>query len=135
GQVAIRFDARGPNSTLVTACAASANAVGEAFRILQRGEADVMITGGAEASIVPLGMAGFCAMKALSTRNDDPAGASRPFDRGRDGFVMAEGAGALILETLEHARRRGAPVYAEIVCYATTADAHHITQPAPGGEG
>ncbi|HEY8394930.1 MAG TPA: beta-ketoacyl-ACP synthase II [Thermaerobacter sp.] len=135
GQVAIRFGARGPNSTLVTACAASAHAVGEAFRILQRGEADVMITGGAEASIVPLGLAGFCAMKALSTRNDDPAGASRPFDRGRDGFVMAEGAGALILETLDHARRRGAPVYAEIVGYATTADAHHITQPAPGGEG
>ncbi|HEY8414317.1 MAG TPA: beta-ketoacyl-ACP synthase II [Thermaerobacter sp.] len=135
GQVAIRFGARGPNSTLVTACAASAHAVGEAFRTLQRGEADVMITGGAEASIVPLGLAGFCAMKALSTRNDDPAGASRPFDRGRDGFVMAEGAGALILETLEHARRRGAPIYAEIAGYATTADAYHITQPAPGGEG
>ncbi|PZN12969.1 MAG: beta-ketoacyl-[acyl-carrier-protein] synthase II [Bacillota bacterium] len=135
GQVAIRFGARGPNSTLVTACAASAHAVGEAFRILQRGEADVMITGGAEASIVPLGLAGFCAMRALSTRNDDPAGASRPFDRDRDGFVMAEGAGALILETLEHARKRGVPIYAEIVGYATTADAYHITQPAPGGEG
>ncbi|MFS8641327.1 MAG: beta-ketoacyl-[acyl-carrier-protein] synthase II, partial [Symbiobacteriaceae bacterium] len=135
GQVAIRFGPRGPNSTLVTACAASAHAVGEAFRILQRGEADVMITGGAEASIVPLGLAGFCAMRALSTRNDDPAGASRPFDRDRDGFVMAEGAGALILETLEHARKRGVPIYAEIVGYATTADAYHITQPAPGGEG
>ena len=135
GQVAIRFGARGPNSTLVTACAASAHAVGEAFRILQRGEADVMITGGAEAAIVPLGVAGFCAMKALSTRNDDPAAASRPFDRDRDGFVMAEGAGALILETLEHARRRGARVYAEIIGYGTTADAYHITQPAPGGEG
>ena len=135
GQVAIRYGARGPNSTVVTACAASAHAVGEAFRILQRGEADVMITGGAEAAIVPLGLAGFCAMKALSTRNDAPQAASRPFDRGRDGFVMAEGAGALILETLEHARRRGARIYAEIIGYGTTADAHHITQPAPGGEG
>ncbi|QIA26912.1 beta-ketoacyl-ACP synthase II [Thermaerobacter sp. PB12/4term] len=135
GQVAIRYGARGPNSTLVTACAASAHAVGEAFRILQRGEADVMITGGAEAAIVPLGLAGFCAMKALSTRNDAPEAASRPFDRGRDGFVMAEGAGALILETLEHARKRGARIYAEIIGYGTTADAHHITQPAPGGEG
>ena len=135
GQVAIRYRARGPNTTVVTACAASAHAIGEAFRILQRGQADVMITGGSEAAIVPLGLAGFCAMKALSTRNDRPEAASRPFDRGRDGFVMAEGAGALILETLEHARRRGARIYAEIIGYGSTADAHHITQPAPGGEG
>ncbi|QBS37790.1 beta-ketoacyl-[acyl-carrier-protein] synthase II [Thermaerobacter sp. FW80] len=135
GQVAIRYGARGPNTTVVTACAASAHAIGEAFRILQRGQADVMITGGSEAAIVPLGLAGFCAMKALSTRNDRPEAASRPFDRGRDGFVMAEGAGALILETLEHARRRGARIYAEIIGYGSTADAHHITQPAPGGEG
>src|SRR5690606_12151279 len=135
GQVAIRYRARGPNTTVVTACAASAHAIGEAFRILQRGQADVMLTGASEAASVPLGLGGWRAGVALSTRNDRPEAASRPFDRGRDGFVMAEGAGALILETLEHARRRGARIYAEIIGYGSTADAHHITQPAPGGEG
>jgi 3-oxoacyl-[acyl-carrier-protein] synthase II len=135
GQISILTGARGPNTTLVTACASSANAVGEAFRIIQRGEADAMLTGGSEAAFVPLTFAGFCAMKALSTRNDDPAGASRPFDAGRDGFVLGEGGGALVLESLEHARARGARVYAELCGYGMSADAHHITAPAPGGEG
>ncbi|AOT68392.1 beta-ketoacyl-ACP synthase II [Geosporobacter ferrireducens] len=135
GQVSMTFGAKGPNTTVVTACASSTNSVGEAFRIIQGGEADIMITGGAEASITPLAIAGFCAMKAMSTRNENPQKASSPFDKNRDGFVMGEGAGILILEELEHAIKRGAPIYAEIVGYGMSADAYHITAPAPGGEG
>ena len=135
GQVSMTFGAKGPNTTVVTACASSTNSVGEAFRIIQNGEADVMITGGAEASITPLAIAGFCAMKAMSTRNENPQKASSPFDINRDGFVMGEGAGILILEELEHAVKRGAPIYAEMVGYGMSADAYHITAPAPGGEG
>ncbi|SHI81296.1 3-oxoacyl-[acyl-carrier-protein] synthase II [Geosporobacter subterraneus DSM 17957] len=135
GQVSMTFGAKGPNTTVVTACASSTNSVGEAFRIIQNGEADVMITGGAEASITPLAIAGFCAMKAMSTRNENPQKACSPFDINRDGFVMGEGAGILILEELEHAVKRGAPIYAEMVGYGMSADAYHITAPAPGGEG
>lgn len=135
GQVSMTFGAKGPNTTVVTACASSTNSIGEAFRIIQNGEADVMITGGAEASITPLAIAGFCAMKAMSTRNENPQKASSPFDINRDGFVMGEGAGILILEELEHAIKRGAPIYAEMVGYGMSADAYHITAPAPGGEG
>lgn len=135
GLVSMRYGARGPNYATVSACASSAHAVGDAYRVLQRGEADVMIAGGAEASVTPMSMAGFAAMHALSTRNHDPAGASRPFDAGRDGFVLGEGAGALILETLEHARSRGAPILGELVGFGQTADAHHLTAPAPGGAG
>lgn len=135
GQTAIAFGFRGPNTTLVTACASGANAIGEAFRILQFGEAEVMITGGTEAAFVPLAFAGFCSMRALSTRNDEPEAASRPFDAGRDGFVMGEGAGILVLERLDHALRRGAPILAEVLGYGMTADAHHITAPAPQGDG
>ncbi|MFO7246088.1 MAG: beta-ketoacyl-ACP synthase II [Thermaerobacter sp.] len=135
GQTAIQFGFRGPNTTLVTACASGANAIGEAFRILQFGEAEVMITGGTEAAFVPLAFAGFCAMRALSTRNHEPERASRPFDAERDGFVMGEGAGILVLERLDHALRRGAPILAEVLGYGMTADAHHITAPAPNGDG
>lgn len=135
GQIAMFFKAKGPNSTVVTACASSADAIGQAFRAIERGDADVMITGGAEAALVPIAFAGFCSMKALSTRNDDPKGASRPFDAGRDGFVMGEGGGMIILESLDHARARDAKVLAELVGYGATADAHHITEPAPEGEG
>ncbi|MBB6217809.1 3-oxoacyl-[acyl-carrier-protein] synthase II [Anaerosolibacter carboniphilus] len=135
GQVSMAFGAKGPNTTIVTACASSTNSIGEAFRIIQRGDADIMITGGAEASITPLSVAGFCSMKAMSTRNDDPAAASRPFDKDRDGFVMGEGAGILIVEELEHAIKRGANIYAEVVGYGMSADAYHITAPAPEGEG
>jgi 3-oxoacyl-[acyl-carrier-protein] synthase II len=135
GQVAILTGARGPNTTLVTACASSAHAVGEALRLIQRGDADVMITGGSEAAFIPLTFAGFCAMRALSTHNDDPAGASRPFDRERDGFVLGEGGGALVIESEAHARRRGARIRAELCGYGMTADAFHVTQPSPGGEG
>ncbi|MBE3590274.1 MAG: beta-ketoacyl-ACP synthase II [Firmicutes bacterium] len=135
GQAAIDYGLRGPNATYVTACASSAHAIGEALRILQRGDADVMVVGGSEAAFVPIAIAGFSSMKALSTRNDDPERASRPFDAERDGFVMGEGAGALILETEAHARRRGARILAELCGYGSTADAYHITQPAPGGEG
>ncbi len=135
GQVAIHFGAKGPNSCTVTACASGSNAIGDAFRLIQRGEVQAVITGGAEAAVTPLSMAGFCAMKALSTRNDEPEKACRPFDRDRDGFVMGEGAGILLLEELEHARARGAKIYAEIVGYGLTCDAHHMTNPAPGGEG
>lgn len=135
GQAAIRHGFKGPNATLVTACASSANSIGEAFRILQRGQADLVVSGGSEAALVPIAVAGFCSMKALSTRNDDPQGASRPFDRERDGFVIGEGSGALVLETLDHARARGARIYAEIVGYGMTADAYHITAPSPEGEG
>jgi 3-oxoacyl-[acyl-carrier-protein] synthase II len=135
GLVSIRIGARGPNYATVSACASSAHAIGEAFRLIQHGKADVMITGGAEAAITPLSVAGFGNMKALSMRNDDPAGASRPFDKGRDGFVIGSGAGVVILESLDHAMDRGARIRAEVVGYGMSADAHHMTQPAPGGEG
>jgi len=135
GQVSILFGAKGPNYCTVSACSSGAHAVGEAFRIIQNSEADVMIAGGAEAPVTPISFAGFCSMKAMSTRNDDPTGASRPFDSQRDGFVMGEGAGILILEELEHARKRGAAILAEIIGYGATGDAHHMTAPAPEGEG
>jgi len=135
GHVSIRFGARGPNSATATACSASAHAVGDAFKIIQRGDADVMICGGAEAAITPMGVGGFAAMKALSTRNDEPTRASRPFDAQRDGFVVGEGSGVLILEALERAQRRGAPILAEIVGYGMSGDAYHITQPAESGDG
>jgi|SRR6187402_143768 len=135
GQIAIRHNARGPNLTCATACTTGAHDIGEAFRILQRGEADVMIAGAAEAAVTPLSMAGFSAMKALSTRNNDPEHASRPWDVARDGFVTGEGAGILVLETLEHARARNAPVLAEIVGYAANADAFHTNAPPEDGSG
>lgn len=135
GQVAIVFGAKGPNQTVVTACASGTNAIGDALRIIQRGDADMIITGGTEAAVTPIAVAGFCSMRALSTRNNDPRGASRPFDKDRDGFVLGEGSGILILEELGHAIKRGARIYAEVVGYAMTADAHHITAPAPGGAG
>jgi len=135
GHVAIRFGAKGPNFCTVTACASGSNAIGDAFRLLQRGEVQAVIAGGTEAAVTPLSVAGFSAMKALSTRNHAPEQACRPFDRDRDGFVMGEGAGILLLEELEHARSRGAKIYAEIVGYGLTCDAHHITNPAPAGEG
>jgi len=135
GAVAMQFDLRGPNMGLVTACATGCHSIGEAFWTIKHDDADIMVAGGAEASIVPLGLAGFCALKALSTRNDDPLHASRPFDRDRDGFVMSEGAGVLVLEELGHAVRRGAPILAEVVGYGATADAYHITSPAPDGNG
>ena len=135
GQVSILFGAKGPNYCTVSACSSGAHAVGEAFRIIQNSEAEVMIAGGAEAPVTPVSFAGFCSMKAMSTRNDDPTRASRPFDSQRDGFVMGEGAGILILEELEHARKRGAAILAEIIGYGATGDAHHMTAPAPEGEG
>lgn len=135
GLAAIALGAKGPSSAVATACAAGSNAIGDAFRILQLGKADAMICGGAESAITPLGVAGFASAKALSFRNDDPATASRPFDAERDGFVIGEGAGILVLETLTHAEARGATVLAEIVGYGTTCDAHHITAPTPGGVG
>lgn len=135
GQVSIALGAKGPNATVVTACASATHAIGDSFKLLQRGDADVMITGGAEASITNMAVAGFCAMKALSTHNDEPQKASRPFDKNRDGFVIGEGAGILVLETLEHAQARGAEIYGEVIGYAATGDAHHITAPAPEGEG
>jgi 3-oxoacyl-[acyl-carrier-protein] synthase II len=135
GQVSIRFGAKGPNSATCTACSASAHAIGDSFEIIRRGRADVMIAGGSEAAITPMGVGGFAAMRALSTRNDDPARASRPFDLHRDGFIMGEGAGVIVLEELEFARRRGAPVYAEIVGYGMSADAFHITAPSEDGDG
>jgi 3-oxoacyl-[acyl-carrier-protein] synthase II len=135
GKISIRLGFRGPNFAAVSACASGAHAIGEALRILQKGDADAMVTGGAEAAVTPLAMGGFCAMKALSTRNEAPAKASRPFDKERDGFVMGEGAGICVLETLDHARARGATILAELTGYGATGDAHHVTAPAPDGEG
>ncbi len=135
GLAAIALGAKGPSSAVATACAAGSNAIGDAFRLLQLGKADVMVCGGAEASITPLGVAGFASAKALSFRNDDPTTASRPFDAERDGFVIGEGSGVLVLETLEHAKNRDATIHAEIVGYGMTCDAHHITAPTPGGVG
>ncbi len=135
GVVSMQFGAKGPNYATVSACATSAHAIGDAFRTIQYGDADIMITGGAEATVTPMAIGGFANMKALSERNDTPESASRPFDRTRDGFVMGEGAGILILEELEHARARGATIYAEIVGYGATGDAYHLTAPAPDGEG
>ncbi|HXE31756.1 MAG TPA: beta-ketoacyl-ACP synthase II [Terriglobales bacterium] len=135
GHVSIRYNARGPNSAACTACASGAHSIGDAFRLVQHGYADAMIAGGAEAAITPLSVAGFASMKALSTRNDDPARASRPFDLTRDGFVIGEGGGMLVLEELEFARRRGAAILAEVVGYGMSADAFHITMPAETGEG
>jgi 3-oxoacyl-[acyl-carrier-protein] synthase II len=135
GLAAIALRAKGPSSAVATACAAGSNAIGDAFRLIQLGLADVMVCGGAESAITPLGVAGFASAKALSFRNDNPAAASRPFDLERDGFVIGEGAGVLVLESLSHAQERGATVLAEIVGYGTTCDAHHITAPSPGGVG
>lgn len=133
GQIAIALGSKGPNITVVTACASGTNAVGEAFKTLQRGAASVVLAGGTETPIVPIAMAGFCSMRAMSTSNDEPQRASRPFDRNRDGFVIGEGAGIMVLETLEHATTRGAMIYGEIAGYGCTADGYHITAPEPGG--
>lgn len=135
GVVSMRFNAKGPNYATVSACATSAHAIGDAFRTIQYGDADIVITGGSEATVTPMAIGGFANMKALSERNESPATASRPFDATRDGFVMGEGAGIVILEELEHARRRGARILAEVVGYGATGDAYHLTAPAPGGEG
>jgi 3-oxoacyl-[acyl-carrier-protein] synthase II len=135
GHISIRYGAKGPNSATATACSASAHAVGDSFRLIQHGDAEVMICGGSEAAITPMGVGGFAAMKALSTRNDSPTTASRPFDADRDGFVIGEGAGILILESLEYAERRGAKILAEIVGYGMSGDAHHITAPEENGDG
>jgi 3-oxoacyl-[acyl-carrier-protein] synthase II len=135
GQISIRFGARGPNSCAVTACASGAHSIGDAMRIIQRGEADAMLAGGAESAVTPLAVAGFAASRALSTRNQEPEKASRPFDRERDGFVLGEGAGIILLEEMESARERGARIYAELVGYGMTADAYHMTAPPDDGEG
>jgi 3-oxoacyl-[acyl-carrier-protein] synthase II len=135
GVISMRFGAKGPNSSVVTACATGNHAIGEAMRIIERGDADVMIAGGSEAIIIPLTIAGFCQMKAMSTRNDEPTKASRPFDAERDGFVCGEGGGLIVLESLEHARARDARIYAEVVGYGMTSDAHHMTAPDPEGDG
>ena len=135
GVISMRLGAKGPNSAVVTACATGNHAIGDATKIIQRGDADVMIAGGSEAIIIPLTIAGFCQMKAMSTRNDDPTRASRPFDAERDGFVCGEGGGLVVLESLEHARRRDARIYAEVIGYGMTGDAHHMTAPDPEGDG
>jgi 3-oxoacyl-[acyl-carrier-protein] synthase II len=135
GNISIRYGARGPNSATATACSASAHAIGDSFKIIERGAAEMMICGGTEATITPMGIGGFASMRALSTRNDDPAHASRPFDANRDGFVVGEGAGILTIESLEHAQKRNAPILAEIVGYGMSGDAYHITQPAENGDG
>jgi 3-oxoacyl-[acyl-carrier-protein] synthase II len=135
GQVAIRANCRGPNKAVVTACATGSHALGDAARLIERGDADVMVAGGSEAGTTPLGVAGFCSIKALSTRNENPEAASRPFDKDRDGFVMGEGSGALILESREHAEKRGADIYASLSGYGQTCDAHHMTAPRDDGEG
>ncbi len=135
GQVSIRLGAKGPNSATCTACSASAHAVGDAFETIRRGLADVMVAGGSEAAITPMGVGGFAAMRALSTRNDEPTLACRPFDKDRDGFIIGEGAGVMILEALEHAQARGASIYAELVGYGMTGDAYHVTAPAEDGDG
>lgn len=135
GLISMKYGAKGPNLSVCSACATGTHSVGDAFRIIQRGDADAMIAGGTESTVTMLGIAGFNVMKALSTRNDDPKRASRPFEKNRDGFILAEGAGILILEEYEHARKRGAKIYGEISGYGLTSDAHHLTAPAPGGEG
>jgi len=135
GQISITFGLKGPNSAVATACASGTNAIGDAFKVIQRGEADIMVSGGSEAAITPMGVGGFAQMKALSRRNDAPEKASRPFDRDRDGFVMGEGAGILILEEYEHAKRRGAQIYAELLGYGMSGDGCHITAPDPEGRG
>ena len=135
GLISMYFNLRGPNFATCSACATANHAIGEAWRTIKMGDAQVMLAGGSEAAVIPIGIAGFCAMRAMSTRNDDPQHASRPFDKDRDGFVMGEGAGVLVLEELEHAKKRGAKIYCEIAGYGNTADAHHLTSPAPGGEG
>jgi 3-oxoacyl-[acyl-carrier-protein] synthase II len=135
GLFSMFYNLRGPNFATCSACATANHAIGEAWRTIKMGEAQMMFAGGAEAAVVPIGIGGFCAMRALSTRNDDPQHASRPFDKERDGFVMGEGAGVIVLEELEHAKKRGAKIYCELAGYGNTADAHHLTAPAPGGEG
>ena len=135
GLLSMYFNLRGPNFATCSACATANHAIGEAWRTIKMGDASIMFAGGSEAAVIPIGIGGFCAMRAMSTRNDDPKHASRPFDKDRDGFVMGEGAGVLVLEELEHAQKRGAQIYCEITGYGNTADAHHLTAPAPGGEG
>jgi 3-oxoacyl-[acyl-carrier-protein] synthase II len=135
GLISMYFNLRGPNFATCSACATANHAIGEAWRTIKMGDAQVMLAGGSEAAVIPIGIAGFCSMRAMSTRNDDPKTASRPFDKDRDGFVMGEGAGVIVLEELEHAKKRGAQIYCEIAGYGNTADAHHLTSPSPGGEG
>lgn len=135
GQISMKYGLKGPNTCVTTACSSSAHALGESYRLIQRGDVDVMVSGGAEATICELGIGGFCSMRALSQRNDEPAKSSRPFDKDRDGFVMGEGSAILVLEEWEHAKKRGAKILAELVGYGLNADAYHLTQPAPEGEG